>query len=209
MTTDNDTLAPCSDAHCILAENDRREMVTHGGCQHLKERGPQLTKLLKAMGAEIVRLHSLPVLRTCGECRWCHPSEVCMHPKAHAENEIDGCALPPPSWCPLRGGVLAKLAPAASRSSSSKREQAEVEVYEQADKWAREWREREAQVRADERSKSLLEAATRIDEDALETDSAVIRIEDEGGDATHRRGIAFGRRAAAERCRQLARAERR
>lgn len=53
---------------------------------------------------EIDRLRALPVLRTCGECRWCHPSEACTHPKAHAEHEIDGCALPPPSWCPQRGG---------------------------------------------------------------------------------------------------------
>lgn len=47
----------------------------------------------------------LPVIPTCGEYRWCHPSEVCTHPKAHAEHEIDGCAMPPPSWCPMRGGA--------------------------------------------------------------------------------------------------------
>jgi hypothetical protein len=56
---------------------------------------------VRALAAEV---RALPVLRTCGECRWCHPSEVCTHPKAHTEHEIDGCALPPPSWCPLRGG---------------------------------------------------------------------------------------------------------
>ena len=43
------------------------------------------------------------VIATCGECRWCHPSETCAHPKAHAEMEIDGCACAPPEWCPLRG----------------------------------------------------------------------------------------------------------
>lgn len=51
--------------------------------------------------ADAVR--ALPVIATCGECRWCHATEVCMHPRAHAEREIDGCAMPPPSWCPLRG----------------------------------------------------------------------------------------------------------
>lgn len=54
--------------------------------------------------AEIDRLRALPVIQTCGECRWCHETEVCMHSRAHAEYEIDGCAMPPPSWCPLRGG---------------------------------------------------------------------------------------------------------
>lgn len=51
--------------------------------------------------ADAVR--ALPVIATCGECGWCHATEVCMHQRAHAEREIDGSAMPPPSWCPLRG----------------------------------------------------------------------------------------------------------
>lgn len=71
----------------------------------LAEMQPSLERahVVEVLRASPDREYALPVLRTCGECRWCHPSEVCMHPKAHAEHEIDGCALPPPSWCPYRG----------------------------------------------------------------------------------------------------------
>lgn len=58
----------------------------------------QRAELLDAIDA----LRRLPVIRTCGECRWCHPTDVCAHARAHIEQEIDGCALPPPEWCPLR-----------------------------------------------------------------------------------------------------------
>lgn len=58
MTSDfrQDPLAPCSDAHCILAEQPREGQHTNGGCQHLKERGPALTILMMEMGSTIVRL---------------------------------------------------------------------------------------------------------------------------------------------------------
>lgn len=59
---------------------------------------------LDRLRAELDRLRRLPVIATCGECRWCHATEVCMHPRAHREDEIDGCGMPPPEWCPLRGG---------------------------------------------------------------------------------------------------------
>ena len=62
------------------------------------------------------------VSETCGECRWCHPSEVCMHPKAHAEHEIDGCALPPPSWCPRQGSEPDRAWCAADLPAESVRE---------------------------------------------------------------------------------------
>lgn len=46
----------------------------------------------------------LPVIQTCGECKHCHTTGVCMHQRAHPVYEIDGCDHPPPSWCPLRTG---------------------------------------------------------------------------------------------------------
>ncbi len=65
----------------------------------------EIAEQMEALGlrriADAVR--ALPVIATCGECRWCHETEACMHPRAHAEHEIDGCAMLPPSWCPLRG----------------------------------------------------------------------------------------------------------
>ena len=64
-----DPLAPCSDRHCILAPQPRGPgMYTQGGCMHIKERGPGMTKFLMALGGEIVRLRALPVIATCGEC---------------------------------------------------------------------------------------------------------------------------------------------
>lgn len=67
------------------------------------------------MLAEIDRLRALPVLRTCGECRF-HSSSVtamagpfhnvvggdyCSHERAKGD-DCDPDALPP-EWCPLRG----------------------------------------------------------------------------------------------------------
>jgi hypothetical protein len=52
---------------------------------------------------EIDALRRLPVIAMCGDCRWCHPTEVCTHERAHIEQEIDGSDRTPPSWCPLRG----------------------------------------------------------------------------------------------------------
>lgn len=60
---------------------------------------------MAALIAEIDALRRLPVIATCGECRWCHPSEVCTHERAHIEQEIDGSDRTPPEWCPLRGGA--------------------------------------------------------------------------------------------------------
>lgn len=48
---------PCSDGNCILRDKSQpRGMHTNGGCQHLKERGPEATKQLMALGAEVVAL---------------------------------------------------------------------------------------------------------------------------------------------------------
>lgn len=50
-------LRPCGDSGCILlSKKSCGGQHTNGGCQHLKERGPGLTKLLHAMAAEILRL---------------------------------------------------------------------------------------------------------------------------------------------------------
>ena len=48
-------LSPCSDAHCIMRDPNKpkRGMFTQGGCQHLKTRGPETNKLLRAMSTEI------------------------------------------------------------------------------------------------------------------------------------------------------------
>lgn len=59
----------------------------------------------EARQREIDALRRLPVIRTCGGCRWCHPTEVCAHARAHIEQEIDGSDRTPPEWCPLRGGA--------------------------------------------------------------------------------------------------------
>lgn len=62
--------------------------------------------------AEIDRLRALPVLRTCGECRWCEPVSVppqpsCQHPRTLSAHSIGYMPVnvdaAPPSWCPLRG----------------------------------------------------------------------------------------------------------
>lgn len=58
---------------------------------------------LRKVEEENAALRRLSVIRTCGECRWCHPSEVCAHARAHIEQEIDGSDRTPPEWCPLRG----------------------------------------------------------------------------------------------------------
>ncbi len=87
-------------------KDEMLEVVARGGgwvsLSEVGARGHDATTVAK-MAGEILRLRTLPVIATCGECRWCHPSEVCMHPKAHAEMEIDGCACTPPAWCPMRG----------------------------------------------------------------------------------------------------------
>ena len=104
MSNDNQNLEPCSDGNCILLDKSKpRGMHTNGGCQHIMQRGPQLQMMLRDMGAEIDALRRLSVIETCGECRWCHPSEVCTHERAHIEYEIDGSDRTPPEWCPLRG----------------------------------------------------------------------------------------------------------
>lgn len=58
MSYAEDMLSPCSDRDCILRDPTDKtpRQYTNGGCQHLKERGPQLNKLLVLMGAEIARL---------------------------------------------------------------------------------------------------------------------------------------------------------
>lgn len=69
------------------------------------ERGDTWDRTAVALVREVQRLRALPVLATCGECRWCHESAggTCMHDRAHIEHEIDGADRPPPTWCPLRG----------------------------------------------------------------------------------------------------------
>ena len=59
---------------------------------------------LREVKAERDALHRLPVIATCGDCRWCHlNTESCSHERAHIEDEIDGSDRTPPEWCPLRG----------------------------------------------------------------------------------------------------------
>ena len=105
----SDDLTPCSDAHCILAEQPRRGMCTQGGCQHLKARGPEVTRLLRALAAEVRRLRSLPVIATCGECGWCHRepvrggwTHICENPNAPEQDLVVESTSAPPDWCPLR-----------------------------------------------------------------------------------------------------------
>lgn len=107
--TDDENLTPCGDVSCILRDRARGGVGTNGGCQHLKARGPQLNALLRALGAEVVRLRRLPVIATCGECAWHRITHVfgdrvdyCGHPSAH-NGDVDGDTAPP-TWCPLRGG---------------------------------------------------------------------------------------------------------
>ena len=71
------------------------------GCQ--PDDDEDLVEAVRLLVQERDTLRRLPVIATCGECRWCHPTEVCAHERAHIEYEIDGCTLPPPDWCPLRG----------------------------------------------------------------------------------------------------------
>lgn len=106
-----DPLVPCSDAHCILAPQPRGPgMYTQGGCMHIKERGPGMTKLLMALGGEIARLRALPVLATCGPCRHLvsNPARVglwCDGEKRALVSDAERRPVAPPSWCPLRGAV--------------------------------------------------------------------------------------------------------
>ena len=104
-------LAPCSDRHCILAPQPRGPgMYTQGGCMHIKERGPGMTKFLMALGGEIVRLRALPVLATCGECGWATDDpdsptdpgsgEWCGRDERKRQIRTDAA---PPSWCQYRG----------------------------------------------------------------------------------------------------------
>ena len=45
----------CGDSNCIMRDPSKpRGMCTNGGCQHLKARSVELTRMLMAMGAEIV-----------------------------------------------------------------------------------------------------------------------------------------------------------
>lgn len=61
---DGTGLEPCSDIHCImLSPVERRGRVgTNGGCQHLKQRGPDANQLIRKLAAEIVRLRMPEVL---------------------------------------------------------------------------------------------------------------------------------------------------
>lgn len=61
---------------------------------------------------ETDRLRALPVLRTCGDCRWCEPvswppSPSCQHPRTLAAHQIGYMPVnvdaTPPATCPLRG----------------------------------------------------------------------------------------------------------
>lgn len=122
MADPDDILAPCSDAHCILAEQPRVGMHTQGGCRHLKEHGGQLNLLLRTMGTEILRLRaevdrlrSLPVLPSCGDCSHLDGGmggAWCTRAPRGTDCRVDhdpipgpvGYGTPPPSWCPWRGG---------------------------------------------------------------------------------------------------------
>ncbi len=67
---------------------------------------------LTAALAEVDRLHSLPVIETCGDCGWCGGlgapggrrwcNEPSMAPGPDGRAPVRGDALPPPE-CPLRG----------------------------------------------------------------------------------------------------------
>ena len=78
MTQEDEILAPCSDVHCILRDPHERNLVgTNGGCQHLKTRGPETNKLLKAMGSEISRLRRSPGIYVDGIA--CDSSETAIY----------------------------------------------------------------------------------------------------------------------------------
>lgn len=86
-----------------------------GRCYRVGDRiGLDATHDLHALRAEIGRLRALPVLRTCGECRWCEPVSVppspsCQHPRTLATHSIGYMPVDvdaaPPSWCPQRGST--------------------------------------------------------------------------------------------------------
>lgn len=60
---------------------------------------------LDALYAEIDALRKLPVIRTCGECRWYSivgHDDLCKH--NGTSSRIDSREAPP-EWCPLRGGA--------------------------------------------------------------------------------------------------------
>lgn len=50
-------LRPCTDYYCVLAEPGR-EHGTHGGCSHLKTRGPENVHLIKTWAAKIRELET-------------------------------------------------------------------------------------------------------------------------------------------------------
>lgn len=105
MTTANEVMEPCSDRNCILLDltKPRGGMHTNGGCEHLGNGRPGTLALLRAMGAEIVRLRALPVIATCGDCRWLSlvgRDCVCTHLGRAAMTKQDET---PPTWCPKRG----------------------------------------------------------------------------------------------------------
>lgn len=73
--------------------------------------GPDLLRAAPALLADLDRLRSLPVLRTCGECGHASPrsrkSHLCDHPSVYDVADphllkIDHDAAPPVR-CPLRG----------------------------------------------------------------------------------------------------------
>ena len=116
MTTANEVMEPCSDRNCILLDltKPRGGMHTNGGCEHLGNGRPGTLALLRAMGAEIVRLRALPVISTCGDCAhldcgmggaYCTrlpPGERRDVPQNPVPGPV-GYGTPPPEWCPLRG----------------------------------------------------------------------------------------------------------
>jgi hypothetical protein len=58
-TAMSDDLDPCGDAGCVMLGGKRPTgQHTNGGCQHLKERGPGLVRMLRAMGREFARLRA-------------------------------------------------------------------------------------------------------------------------------------------------------
>jgi len=67
----------------------------------------------RSLLAEIDALRRLPVIATCGDCRWplddndyatyTDPNWICSHKKAPAHADLSSDPVPPPSWCPLRG----------------------------------------------------------------------------------------------------------
>jgi hypothetical protein len=54
-----DDLDPCGDAGCVMLGGKRPTgQHTNGGCQHLKARGPDLVRMLRAMGRESAHLRA-------------------------------------------------------------------------------------------------------------------------------------------------------